>query len=359
MSKFDQRALRDVLGTFVTGVTVVTTADSAGLMHGVTANSFSSVSLDPPMVLWSQALKALSCPAFRDTDRFAVNILVEDQTAISKQFGSARPNKFDGVSFRKGLGGVPLIDGCSAYLECRKVATYPGGDHVIFLGEIERFEHSSLRPLAFGRGRYMVAHAHEIGSFPSGHEWAETEHIDQVKLVIASLAESSARLQATLGLTVWGNKGPTLIHWEKSRRRVSHANLQLGTVLSPGYSSAGIAFSAYLPWHIVRPLIEDEIAALRLSGTFLPDTVEEIQGRLADVRRDGFAISSPHASGPDVASMSVPVWGHSGRMIAALSVVDTIERITGSSQDTLRTALLAEAASMSRRLGHVATGSDG
>ena len=122
---FDSRALRDVLGAFVTGVTVITALDEAGTPYGLTANSFSSVSLDPPLVLWSQALTAPSHPVFRAADRFAINILACDQVEISNRFARAADRKFEGVPVRVGLGGLPLLEGCAAYLECRKITSYP------------------------------------------------------------------------------------------------------------------------------------------------------------------------------------------------------------------------------------------
>ena len=106
---FDSRELRRTLGTFVTGVTVVTTIDEEGKFHGVTANSFSSVSLDPPLVLWSQAVKAQSHPVFFKTERFAVNILAEDQIDLSNRFAKSSPEKFAGLKVDIGLGGVPLL----------------------------------------------------------------------------------------------------------------------------------------------------------------------------------------------------------------------------------------------------------
>src|SRR5258708_37730111 len=106
---FDSRDLRRVLGTFVTGVTVVTTTDDEGRYHGVTANSFSSVSLDPPLVLWSQAINAQSHPVFFKAERFAVNILAEDQIELSKRFAKSSEEKFSGVDVDIGSGGVPLL----------------------------------------------------------------------------------------------------------------------------------------------------------------------------------------------------------------------------------------------------------
>src|SRR4051812_18428675 len=109
-SGFDARALRQVLGAFVTGVTVITTVDASGKPHGLTANSFSSVSLDPPLILWSQSLTAPSHPVFRDADRFVVNILADDQVEVSNRFARGGADKFAGCATRAGLGGVPLIE---------------------------------------------------------------------------------------------------------------------------------------------------------------------------------------------------------------------------------------------------------
>jgi flavin reductase (DIM6/NTAB) family NADH-FMN oxidoreductase RutF len=158
----DPRQLRDVLGTFVTGVTVITTADAAGEPHGVTVNSFSSVSLDPPLVLWSQSLASRSHSAFANSEFFVVNILADDQITISNLFARSIDDKFKGIGFISGLGGSPVLKGASASLQCRKVAAYPGGDHVVFLGQVERLDQSNKRPLAFGSGRYMVAYSHDL-----------------------------------------------------------------------------------------------------------------------------------------------------------------------------------------------------
>ncbi|HEY0295984.1 MAG TPA: flavin reductase family protein [Bordetella sp.] len=158
---FDSRELRRTLGAFTTGVTVMTTLDAAGNLYGVTANSFSSVSLDPPFILWSQALTSSSYPAFRDCERFVVNILADHQIHVSNQFARSGGDKFRGIAVREGLGGVPIIDDCAAHLECAKVAAYPGGDHVVYLGQVERIHRGLHRPLAFGDGRYVVPVAHE------------------------------------------------------------------------------------------------------------------------------------------------------------------------------------------------------
>lgn len=161
---FDARQLRRVLGRFFTGVTVVTTVDETGRAFGVTANSFTSVSLDPPLVLWNQAVAAPSHPVFRRAERFAINILAEDQISVSQRFSRPSSDKFEGVSVTTGLDEVALIDGCCAVLECRKVVTHSGGDHAVFIGEVERVSSNDRRPLIFGDGKYMGAQPFELVS---------------------------------------------------------------------------------------------------------------------------------------------------------------------------------------------------
>ncbi|MFB6451336.1 flavin reductase family protein [Bradyrhizobium tunisiense] len=166
---FDIRDLRQTLGAFVTGVTVVTTVDSSGRFHGLTANSFNSVSLDPPLVLWSQAIKAKSHHVFYAAERFAVNILAEDQSEISNRFASSSCEKFESLSVDTGLGGVPLLRGCSARLQCRVVSRIAGGDHTIYVGQVCSIERSESRPLVFGNGRYLrvAGYGDEKMSFPA------------------------------------------------------------------------------------------------------------------------------------------------------------------------------------------------
>lgn len=156
----EPRELRQVLGAFATGVTVITALDAHGKAHGLTVNSFSSVSLDPPLILWSQAITAPSHPVFRDAARFAVNILAEDQIEISRRFSTPGLDKFAGLPVLEGLGGVPLIPGCAAYLECTQETRFPGGDHAVFIGRVERIEHGMRNSLVFASGQYMTALPH-------------------------------------------------------------------------------------------------------------------------------------------------------------------------------------------------------
>jgi 3-hydroxy-9,10-secoandrosta-1,3,5(10)-triene-9,17-dione monooxygenase reductase component len=153
----DGRALRSALGSFITGVTIVSTRDADGQDVGVTANSFNSVSLDPPMVLWSLSRKAMSLPAFQGNAYFAVHILASDQHGLSSLFATQGADKFAALKVERGLGDVPLIDGCTARFQCRTAFNYDGGDHVIFVGEVLEFDSFQRPPLLFHEGRYAVA----------------------------------------------------------------------------------------------------------------------------------------------------------------------------------------------------------
>ena len=152
-SSIDERAFRDVMGRFATGVTVVTTAAHDGAPVGVTVNSFSSVSLDPPLVLWSLGLRAPSLPAFRGSGRFAVNILPNTHRHLCEQFARPSADKFSGVAYRRDENGLPLLDGAVAQIICSTWRRYPGGDHEIFVGRVQALRAWDHDPLVFYRGR--------------------------------------------------------------------------------------------------------------------------------------------------------------------------------------------------------------
>jgi flavin reductase (DIM6/NTAB) family NADH-FMN oxidoreductase RutF/DNA-binding MarR family transcriptional regulator len=152
----DPAAFRRCLGQFGTGVTVITAASGDELV-GMTANSFSSVSLDPPLILWSTKRTSQSFAAFQAATHFAVNVLSHDQIALSKHFGRSGGDKFSDISWRAGIGGAPLLEGTLCSFECRKTAEYPGGDHLIVLGEVQRFARYERGALLFAQGRYCLA----------------------------------------------------------------------------------------------------------------------------------------------------------------------------------------------------------
>ena len=153
----EARALRDALGMFATGVTIITTTDeqNGNRPVGMTANSFSSVSLDPPLVLWNLGDHADCGDVFSQTSHFAVHILRAEQQEISTQFAMKGGNKFDGVEWASGVCGSPVLGDFAACFECRTEAVYPGGDHKIIVGRVEKFSNNGCDdPLLFFRGQY-------------------------------------------------------------------------------------------------------------------------------------------------------------------------------------------------------------
>ena len=152
----EKNELRQVMGHFATGVTIITTLTKAGQMHGLTANAFTSVSLEPPLLLISVDKKAESWPAFEESRVFTINILADDQEGLSRKFAVSGGNKFEGVAYRIGANGVPILDGTLAYIECTLYAAYDGGDHSIYLGEIQQAEIHEGKPLVFYRGGYRA-----------------------------------------------------------------------------------------------------------------------------------------------------------------------------------------------------------
>jgi 3-hydroxy-9,10-secoandrosta-1,3,5(10)-triene-9,17-dione monooxygenase reductase component len=154
---FDERAYRNALGNFATGVTVVTARDRSGYDVGVTANSFNSVSLDPPLVLWSLDRRTRSFGTFDQAAWFVINVLAADQVALSRRFARrTEGGKFDGVRFTRGRGGAPILAGCAAHFLCRKGYSYDGGDHQILVGEVRAYQDHGRPALMFYRGKYAV-----------------------------------------------------------------------------------------------------------------------------------------------------------------------------------------------------------
>lgn len=156
---FDPTAFRQALGSFATGVTIITTRSDEGEPVGLTVNSFNSVSMNPPMVLWSLDNNANSLPIFRENKRWAVHVLSTDQDELSTRFAKRGEDKFADLDVEEGIGGTPLLRGCSARFQCETAFEYEGGDHVIFVGKVQDFDKSDMAPLVFHGGRY--AHATE------------------------------------------------------------------------------------------------------------------------------------------------------------------------------------------------------
>lgn len=185
----NRHRFRSALGRFVTGVTIVTTRDAEGKAIGLTANSFNSVSLDPPLVLWSLALGSPNLAAFRDSKAWAVHVLSVDQEDMSNRFAKRGIDKFEGLDIQDGPEGAPLITGCAARFGCRSTFEYEGGDHAIFVGEVVDFADRDVQPLVFHGGRYggvfsgekttrpnALDHDGEFGRYFIGHLLSRAYH---------------------------------------------------------------------------------------------------------------------------------------------------------------------------------------
>ena len=152
----EQRAFRDVLAQFATGVVVVTACGEEDELAGVTANSFNAVSLDPPLILWSVSLQARSCEVFQPGTPFVVNVLAENQLGEAKHFASDHPEKYADTHYTPSDHGVPILADCAATIECQVEHRYPGGDHAIIVGRVLKFSYSHARPLVFFGGRFRT-----------------------------------------------------------------------------------------------------------------------------------------------------------------------------------------------------------
>ncbi|MFT4120427.1 flavin reductase family protein [Bradyrhizobium sp.] len=153
-SPIDPRDFRNALGTFATGVTIITAAAADGKPYGLTCNSFASVSLNPPLVLWSLVVYSSSLTIFQNASHFTVNVLGDSQQALANKFAKSSDDKFAGVDWRPGLGNAPILAESVANFQCRSVNRYYGGDHVIFLGAVEAYAYNASEPLLFARGTY-------------------------------------------------------------------------------------------------------------------------------------------------------------------------------------------------------------
>ncbi|OAF01160.1 nitrilotriacetate monooxygenase [Bradyrhizobium centrolobii] len=153
-SPIDPRDFRNALGTYATGVTIITAAAPDGKPYGLTCNSFASVSLNPPLVLWSLVVYSSSLTVFQNASHFTVNVLGASQQALANKFANSSDDKFTGVDWTPGLGNAPVLTESVANFQCRSVNRYYGGDHVIFLGAVEAYAYNSKESLLFARGTY-------------------------------------------------------------------------------------------------------------------------------------------------------------------------------------------------------------
>lgn len=164
---FDPRELRNAFGRYTTGVVVVTTRDAGGAATGVTVNSFTSVSLDPPLVLFCLLNRANSYQTWERAEHFTMNILSQGQQSASNAFARPSTNPWMGIAAREGNNGCAVLDGAAASLECSRFAHYPGGDHLIIVGRVTRVHTGDdMPPLVFHRGKYGTYWGGDFGAPP-------------------------------------------------------------------------------------------------------------------------------------------------------------------------------------------------
>ena len=153
LTPFDAADFRRTLGCFPTGVTIVTTTAPDGSPVGVTISSFNSVSMDPPLVLWSLGRNAASLPIFHGAEGFTINVLSAEQADLPRIFSSPVAERFEACDWSVGTAGHPVLTDAAAVIECRTYARYDGGDHEIFLGEVLAHRSTEKTPLVFGKGK--------------------------------------------------------------------------------------------------------------------------------------------------------------------------------------------------------------
>lgn len=156
----EPKKLRNLLGQYATGVTIITTRGQDGRKIGMTANSFSSLSLDPPLILWSLSKTAPSLPDFNAADHFAIHMLAQEHHALSNHFARGSADKFEGIAHANSEEGIPLLDNALVTLVCENHQQLDGGDHIIFIGKVSRYHQREGEPLVFHGGQYRAVTAH-------------------------------------------------------------------------------------------------------------------------------------------------------------------------------------------------------
>ena len=154
--RIDENHLRNALRCFATGVTVITTRTTSGKLEGLTANSFTAVSLDPPLISWSLRRTAPSFESFCAANHFVVNVLSAEQHALCRHFATPSSDKFADIPFADGLHGAPVLTGSLATFECGTETTFEGGDHLIFIGRVLHATYRDGEPLIFSAGRLCL-----------------------------------------------------------------------------------------------------------------------------------------------------------------------------------------------------------
>lgn len=239
----DPRAYRRCLSQFATGVTIITT-EVDGVLGGVTANSYSSVSLAPPLVLWSISRQSRSFALFERARHFAINILAEDQIPVARHFSSAAEDKFTDTDWRANAHGVPLINGAVASLECHVEAVHEGGDHLIIIGKVERYARFNGRPLLFLQGAYGIAGEHPDAVVQAPQSAANGER--QAPVLLHLLAQSWHRLSSDFAE-----------HRESEGISVAQGQMIGALSADPGLSRTDLQFRAGLSSYDAQDALSD------------------------------------------------------------------------------------------------------
>jgi flavin reductase (DIM6/NTAB) family NADH-FMN oxidoreductase RutF len=154
-AEFDSRGFRNALGRFPTGVAIITARDAQGNLHGLTVNSFSSASLDPPLILWSLRNASSVMHVFREVDEFVVNLLAEEHLQEGQTFAVSAARNFHPDKWQVSESHSPILHGAVATFKCRTVGRVPAGDHIVFLGEVLSFTYTTSSPLLFHAGKFF------------------------------------------------------------------------------------------------------------------------------------------------------------------------------------------------------------
>lgn len=303
MGMDNPRALRDAFGAFMTGVTVVTTKDEDGNPLGFTANSFSSVSLDPPMLLVCLANSSSNYDVMVNAPSFAVNILSEDQKDLSNTFASKVEDRFAGTSWKEGPLGSPIFNDLSAWFDCEMHQVVDAGDHAILIGEVKGFENGSASGLGYARGAYFTSttevKAQEISANPSN-----------TNVVVSSIIEHEGSI-----LMLEGKDGELLLPTREVKQGVPSKNVTalLDEVDAP--ASVGFVYSVYedennntqnLAYHCVSASNQTKVGAYYEMGedtwTRVKDKAsKEMLRRLeAESRMDNYGIYFGNQDGGQV-----------------------------------------------------------
>ena len=272
----DSRAFRRCLGSYPTGVTVVIACVGERPI-GMAVNSFTAVSLDPPLVLWSIRRESRSLQDFLTATHFAVNILAEDQVETSQHFGAGHPERFALTPWHTGVYGSPLLDEVVAHLECRRTTVHEAGDHLILIGHVERYARFAGAPLVFSQGQYAVSHTHPYvetkGIAPPMERSGGAPETSFLKL----LSETNQRMSA-------------LFDSHRQALGVTHASTRVLTRLHQG--ACGIEElerATYLGRHALEDSLADLLGTGMAVRCFDGDFQLTPEGR---ARRDAVALRS-------------------------------------------------------------------